>query len=131
LPFLLALGPAFTFSVSPAGLTYFQGVGAGAPPFFHGVGAGAPPFFHGVGAGAPPFAIITAPFPRAVTAVFKLIAPAKTNMARKTVVSLRDIVPSEVKETPVALYRLVHQCQVSQAVSLFLIDTHLPIPSFR
>lgn len=73
---------------------YFQGVGGtGAPPFFHGVGGtGAPPFFHGVGGtGAPPLAIITAPLSCAVTTVFRLIAPTKISMARRTTVSLRDI----------------------------------------
>jgi len=77
-------------------ITYFQGVGGtGAPPFFHGVGGtGAPPFFHGVGGtGAPPFAMITAPLFCAATAVFRPIAPAKTTKARRTTVSLRDIVP--------------------------------------
>ncbi|PYT42880.1 MAG: hypothetical protein DMG47_14985 [Acidobacteria bacterium] len=77
-------------------VTYFQGVGGtGAPPFFQGVGGtGAPPFFHGVGGtGAPPFAMITEPSLWATTTVFRLIAPAKTSMARRTTVSLRDIVP--------------------------------------
>src|SRR5438874_10959277 len=63
---------------------YFQGTGgAGAPPFFQGTG----------GAGAPPFAMITEPSPCATTTVFRLIAPTRTSMARKTTVSLRDIVP--------------------------------------
>src|SRR2546429_1235293 len=77
-------------------LNYFQGTGgAGAPPFFQGTGgAGAPPFFQGTGgAGAPPFAMITEPSPCATTTVFRLIAPTRTSMARKTTVSLRDIVP--------------------------------------
>src|SRR6266436_547223 len=68
-------------------LNYFQGTGgAGAPPFFQGTG----------GAGAPPFAIITEPSPCATTTVFRLIAPTRTSMARKTTVSLRDIVPPSI-----------------------------------
>jgi hypothetical protein len=73
---------------------YFQGVGGGgAPPFFHGVGGGgAPPFFHGVGGGgAPPLAMITVPSLCEATAVFRPMAPTKTNMARNTTASLRDI----------------------------------------
>src|SRR6267378_5945961 len=63
---------------------YFQGVGgSGAPPFFHGVG----------GSGAPPFAMITEPSPWVTTTVLRLIAPAKTSVASRITVSLRDIVP--------------------------------------
>jgi hypothetical protein len=75
-------------------LLYFQGVGGtGALPFFHGVGGtGALPFFQGVGGtGALPLAMITAPLSCEVTAVFRLIAPTRIIMARRTTVSLRDI----------------------------------------
>src|SRR6266853_1192441 len=113
---------------------YFQGVGGcGALPFFHGVGGcGALPFFHGVGGcGALPFAMITEPSPWVTTTVFRLIAPTRTSMARNTTVSLRDIVPPRFSTTPVAVYILARQCQVAQAMSLYRIDTHLPVPSFR
>jgi hypothetical protein len=30
-----------------------------------------------------------------------------------------------------AVYIYLHQCQVAQAMSLFRIDTHHPVPSFR
>lgn len=89
-------GPAENLLGSAAELHYFQGVGGtGPPPFFQGVGGtGPPPFFHGVGGtGPPPFAIMTEPSPWVTTTVFKLIAPTKTNMAKNTTVSLRDIMP--------------------------------------
>jgi hypothetical protein len=65
------------------------------------------------------------------TTVFKLIAPTKISMASNTTVSLRDIVPPRDETAPVAVYMLLHQCQAAQAMSLFLIDTHPPVPSFR
>jgi hypothetical protein len=58
-----------------------------------GGGVGAEPFaiMGGGGVGAEPFAIITAPF-CAATTVFRLMAPARTSMARSSEeVSLRDI----------------------------------------
>src|SRR3979490_1882302 len=98
---------ALAFSAGVVNLTarkcrYFQGGGgSGAPPFFQGVGgSGAPPFFQGVGgSGAPPFAMITEPSPCVTTTVFRLIAPTSTSMARRTTVSLRDIVPPRDERT--------------------------------
>src|SRR2546428_3715970 len=101
---------------------YFQGTGGtGAPPFFQGTG----------GTGAPPFAMITALSLWVTTTVFRLIAPTKTSMARRTTVSLRDIVPPRRETTPGQLYLFIHQCQVAQSLSLFSIDTHHPAPYFR
>src|SRR6266567_4042200 len=65
-------GPAENLLGSAAELHYFQGVG---------------------GTGPPPLAIMTEPSPWVTTTVFKLIAPTKTNMAKNTTVSLRDIMP--------------------------------------
>src|SRR5438309_5369044 len=110
---------------------YFQGIGGcGAPPFFHGIGGcGAPPFFHGIGGcGAPPLAMITEPSPCVATTVFKLIAPTSMSMARRTTVSLRDIVPPRDELTPETVYPLRHQCQAARGMSLFRIDTHPPTP---
>src|SRR6266851_383390 len=104
--------------------TYFQGDGGTGPP---------PPFFQGDGGTGPPppLAIITESSPCVTTTVFRLIAPTNTSMARKTTVSLRDIVPPRDKTTRETVYLLIHQCQAAQAMSLFRIDTYLPFPSFR
>jgi len=67
--------------------------------------------------------MITEPSPCVTTTVFRLIAPARTSMTSKSTVSLRDIVPPREDDTPGAFYRLAHQCQAAQAISLFLIDT--------
>jgi hypothetical protein len=72
------------------------GGGVGAEPFaiMGGGGVGAEPFaiMGGGGVGAEPFAIITAPLFCAATTVFRLMAPARTSMARSSEeVSLRDI----------------------------------------
>jgi hypothetical protein len=65
------------------------------------------------------------------TTVFRLIAPTSTSMARRTTVSLRDIVPPRDERTLEAVYLLRHQCQAARAMSLFLIDTHPTGPSLR
>ena len=84
------------------------GGGTGAPPFaiIGGGGTGAPPFaiIGGGGTGAPPFAIITAPLFWAATTVFRLMAPARTSMARRREVSLRDIECLQGSRNPGALY---------------------------
>jgi hypothetical protein len=84
------------------------GGGTGAPPFaiMGGGGTGAPPFaiMGGGGTGAPPFAIVMAPLFWAATAVFRLMAPAKTSMARSKDESLRDIECLRGRENPGALY---------------------------
>jgi hypothetical protein len=72
------------------------GGGVGAEPFaiMGGGGVGAEPFaiMGGGGVGAEPFAIITAPSFCAATTVFRLMAPARTSMARSIEeVSLGDI----------------------------------------
>src|SRR5712664_2175454 len=104
--------------------TYFQGPGGTGPP---------PPFFQGPGGTGPPppFAMITELSPWVTTTVLRLIAPTSTSMAKKTTVSLRDIVPPRDEETLEAVYLLRHQCQAAKAMRLFRIDTHSPVPSFR
>jgi hypothetical protein len=67
----------------------------------------------GGGSGAPPFAIITAPLLCAATTVFRLMAPAKTSMARNSEeVSLRDIESAsravEAKEHSICNYTNVN-----------------------
>src|SRR5947208_13556498 len=51
-------------------------------------------------------------------------------MARRTTVSLRDIVPPRDELNPETVYPLRHQCQAAHVMSLFRIDTHLPCPLF-
>jgi hypothetical protein len=48
-------------------------------------------YFQGLGTGSGPFAVKTVPCPCETTSAFKPIAPASTIMAKKRVVSLRDI----------------------------------------
>jgi hypothetical protein len=81
-----------------------------------GGGVGAPPFaiIGGGGVGAPPFAIITAPLLCAATTVFRLMAPAKISMARRSdEVSLRDIKSAskavEAREHSISNYTNVKQ----------------------
>jgi hypothetical protein len=88
--------PGSHFSNARAIYWALGGGGVGAEPFaiIGGGGVGAEPFaiIGGGGVGAEPFAIITAPLFCAATTVFRLMAPARTSMARSSEeVSLRDI----------------------------------------
>jgi hypothetical protein len=94
----------------------YDGGGTGAEPFHPGGG----------GTGAEPLAIITAPSLCDATTVFRPIAPARTSMARRTDVSLRDIECLQGRETPGALYIYLHQCQAAHKMSLFRNSTRLP-----
>jgi hypothetical protein len=86
--------------------TYIGGGGTGADPFRPGGGGtGADPFTYmggggtgaeplkpgGGGTGAEPFAIRTPPSLCAAMTVLRLIAPARSSMARRRAGSLRDI----------------------------------------
>jgi hypothetical protein len=109
------------------------GGGTGADPFrYEGGGTGAEPFHpDGGGTGAEPLAIITAPSLCDATTVFRPIAPARTSMARRSDVSLRDIECLQGKETPAALYIYLHQCQAAQTMSLYRNSTRPPGESLR
>jgi hypothetical protein len=104
------------------------GSGTGSDPFraAGGSGTGSDPFraTGGSGTGSDPLAIITAPSLCAITTVFRPIAPARTNMARSSAVSLRDIECLQGTETPEVLYIELHQCQAAHKTGLFRKSTH-------
>src|SRR5260370_25656632 len=89
-------------------------------------------YYKGVaGVGPPALATTTGVLLCAVTMVFRPIAAVNTSMASNSELSLRDILPPGFGTTQETVYFLIHQCQATQSMSLFRIDTHHPVPSFR